>query len=567
MLAAADTYVVVIALTAIMADLGISITNLDRATPIISGFLVGYVAMLPLLGRLSDVRGREVVYLWCLLAFAVGSLLTATAPQLPQLVIGRTLQGAGGGGLVPVTLAMVADHWPAERRNLPLGVVAGVQELGSMLGPLYGAAILAVASWRLIFWINLPLAALLAVGLVLTRRRVAATGGRRRDPVSWVLLLLLLAALLLVITSPAALADNNTLGVLYGPVVGSSQATTPLALFVYLCAVLLLARQALGPPSVPRLISRSTAASLAGSDWRGALLLLAALALIVMCFAGANPTTELLAGSWPVMLPLAGVCLVGFVWQERRHPDPFINLSAVAHRASVGAMLTNLFIGAALMTALVDVPLFARAVSYQDATASQAQLDSALLLVRLLVAIPVGALLGGAVCTRLGHRATVAGAMLLCAAGFVLMAHWQATTTAAALWGIGWLHPSDAALVLSGLGFGLAIAPVNAAMLASVGASSHGVAAALVVMARTVGMLAGLSLLTAIGLSHFYSSVNGLCPNVLSCPTSVIIGAVTNEIHTIFVGAAVCAVVAAAIGAVCLSGHSRGGIGEVLGAG
>ena len=170
--AAADTYVVVLALPEMMGSVGVPIDQLQRAAPIVSGFLLGYVAMLPLIGRIADLRGRLPVLTAALVVFAVGSLVTALAYDLPSMVVGRFLQGVGGGGLVPATLALVADLYPAERRGVPLGIVSAVQELGSVIGPLFGAVVLAVADWPAIFLINL------AVGLVLAAA-LHATGGRR----------------------------------------------------------------------------------------------------------------------------------------------------------------------------------------------------------------------------------------------------------------------------------------------------------------------------------------------------------------------------------------------------
>src|SRR3954469_16506929 len=159
--AAADTYVVVLALPDMMASTGIPLDELQRGAPIVSGFLLGYVAMLPLIGRIADLRGRVPVLAAALVLFALGSLVTTLAYDLPSMVTGRFLQGVGGGGLVPATLALVADLYPADRRGVPLGIVSAVQELGSVVGPLFGAVVLAVADWPDIFLINL------AVGLVL----------------------------------------------------------------------------------------------------------------------------------------------------------------------------------------------------------------------------------------------------------------------------------------------------------------------------------------------------------------------------------------------------------------
>ena len=163
--AAADTYVVVLALPDMMSSVGLAVDELQRAAPIVSGFLLGYVAMLPLIGRIADLRGRIPVLVGSLVVFALGSLVTAAAYDLPSMVAGRFLQGVGGGGLVPATLALVADMYPPSRRGVPLGVVGAVQELGSVVGPLYGALVLALADWEEIFWINLAVGLLLAAVL------------------------------------------------------------------------------------------------------------------------------------------------------------------------------------------------------------------------------------------------------------------------------------------------------------------------------------------------------------------------------------------------------------------
>src|SRR6195952_3776904 len=207
--AAADTYVVVLSLPDMMGSVGLSVDQLQRAAPIISGFLLGYVAMLPLIGRIADLRGRTPVLVASLVVFAFGSLITAAAYDLGSLVTGRFLQGVGGGGLVPVTLALVADLYPTERRGVPLGVVGAVQELGSVLGPLYGAVVLAFGRWRDIFWINLAVGLVLAAGIAALGRRGSEQDRQpvRIDVVGLVVAALWIGALLLVMLQPDALVS------------------------------------------------------------------------------------------------------------------------------------------------------------------------------------------------------------------------------------------------------------------------------------------------------------------------------------------------------------------------
>ena len=571
MLAAADTYVVVLALPSIMGDIGLSLNHLEAATPIISGFLLGYVALLPLLGRLSDILGRAPVFAGCLVVFAFGSLVTASAQDLTGAVVGRALQGAGGGGLVPVTLAIVADLWPAGRRGIPLGVVGGVQELGSVLGPLYGAAILTFSTWRLIFWLNLPLAALLGTGFLLARPAGSTptrAGPRRSIDLPGVLLLA--AALVaggLAVAAPGPLAGSEVWGVLWGPLIGSSDWTTPLALVALLAAVLSLAWGLSGAGDAPRLLRLRRVPQIWGQvDGPGGALLALVLAFVVISFSTADPSQGLVAPAAAVLLPAALVAAIALAIRETRAPAALVPLRQLRDPAAAGALLCNLAIGAGLMAALVDIPIFARATAYGS------QLGAALVLLRLLAAVPVGAVLGGFLCERLGYRVTTLLGMALTTAMFVLMGGWTAGSLGSGL------RLSDPVLVGCGLGFGLAIAPINAAILGAVAAARHGLAAALVVVARMVGMLVGISLLTAIGLHRYYQeaatipSPAVLCPgHPLSCAAYNALSqhALLDELRTVFLAAAVCTAAAGLIGAAMLRRHREsdpGAMAAALGA-
>ena len=517
-LAAADTYVVVLALTDMMTGVGLGIDALQKATPIISGFLLGYIAVLPLIGRLADLVARQRILVACLAVFVVGSAVTALAVELPVLVTGRVLQGVGGGGLVPATLALVADLWPAGKRGVPLGVVGAVQELGSVLGPLLGAAVLALSGWRTIFWLNAGAGVVLGVAVVVA-------GGRRPSRprlVPLVLGTLAAAVTALALAAPQRLASEVTLGLPFVPFGGSSsRLTTPIGV---VALVLVLAWLAV---SAPRWW-----AVLAGADLPGALLLAVALGSVVLTFAASDPEREVVGPSGFALLPIGLVALGLYLWRHRRAAQPLVARGVVRGRARY-ALLVSLFVGAALVSVVVDVPVLARL------TLTSSETGAALVLVRFLLAVPVGALLGGWSLRRLGDGVVSGSGLALSALGLFAMSRW----------GDGALDHLSATVVLAlvGLGIGLALAPVNNAALAAAPDDAHGVASALVVVARMVGMVVGLALLTAIGLHRYYATVAAL-PD--ASDTKALVAAGVVQVQTVFTGAAV----AAALGAVASLG-------------
>ena len=572
--AAADTYVVVLSLPDMMGSVGLGVDQLQRAAPILSGFLLGYVAMLPLVGRVADVRGRTPVLVAALLVFAFGSLVTAAAYDLGSLVTGRFLQGVGGGGLVPVTLALVADLYPAERRGVPLGIVGAVQELGSVLGPLYGAVVLAVGTWRDIFWINLAAGLVLAAAVAALARRTppradvaapaqppgaAGPARTRPDVVGMLLLVVTLALLLLVMRQPDGLVTSVAWG---GPFVpfspGGSVWASPLGVATAVAAVLLVVWLLAAPRAVaprPLVDLRDWWASVREADVVGAGLLAVALGGVILAFATADPAVQVLseAGPWYLLLALLGA--VAFVVHSRRVAEPLVPRGALSRRSAWGALLVSFFVGAALIAALVDVPILARIT-----VADGSQLRSALVLLELLVALPVGALLGGWLVRRAPAGVITAGGTWLAAAGFAVMSGWGPDSLA---------HVSSSVVLAgTGLGFGLALAPVNAALLAGTEDRVHGVTSALLVVARMVGMLVGVSALTTIGLRRYYAvqsdlpsatSVCGGSSTRCAAYTRLVELAGIEQLQAIFLGACACAVVAGVLALVCFRGAATRG--------
>ena len=214
-LGALDQNVIVTTLPKMLGDTNVPIVlftvgkspaiQFDRAGWLVTGYLLGYVAVLPLMGAVSDVYGRRRTLQLALLVFALGSVIAALAGTLPVLVLARTGQALGAGALLPVSLAAAADLVGIRQQGRALGLIAAAAELGGVCGPLYGGFIsqLSDLGWRLIFWLNVPIVLVL---LPLTFLLPAGGSPRPVDYRGSLILGLALAALVAGTSSTASLA-------------------------------------------------------------------------------------------------------------------------------------------------------------------------------------------------------------------------------------------------------------------------------------------------------------------------------------------------------------------------
>jgi len=457
---ALDLTIVSAVLPAVLNDLEIPAqTGLDDAAWVVSGYLLAYTISMTFMGRVSDLWGRKRVYMICLAIFIVGSALAAAAPQGPAqilyrinrtltgsrpdlsfmslhaLILGRVVQAFGAGGLVPVSMALVGDIFPPDRRAAPLGVIGGVDTAGWVLGHLYGGLMVQRFAWPVLFWLNLPLA-------------------------------------------------------------GGAMIVTAWAL-----------------RAVPR------ARKSGRFDWGGAIVLaivLTAFSLALNAGAEASPGLSLsqLQDQPPLSLPLllgAGLGLVIFLQIERRILSPLIDLRIFRDRNVLVATLVNLLVGFCVMAGLVSVPLYMNTVPtvLYGIDEQQAALIAGYLLSGLTIPMAIASVVGGQLTNWLGYRWTTALGALLAVAGFWLMSLWTADQSqpVVMLFDAGFdmeyvagTGRMASGLILAGIGLGFTISPIATTVINSVTDAERGVASALVIIMRLIGMTISISFLTTYGL-------------------------------------------------------------------
>ncbi|CAA9583553.1 MAG: Uncharacterized MFS-type transporter [uncultured Thermomicrobiales bacterium] len=389
LLGSIDLTVVATVVPEVIGDLGVNTADVDRYIWIVSGYLIAYIVAIPLLGRLSDVIGRQQAFILCLVVFLTGSVICGSAESLSQLIAGRVLQGMGGGGMLPVAIALVGDRVQRRHYVAAIGVVSAIETIGWVLGPIYGASVVGLLGgrdepWRWIFWINVPL---LLIALVVVVRGFAgmsppaARGRRSLDLLGALLLSISLVAFNLALASGGEFGSNRGTGL----------------------------RAMGGTP---------------------------------------NP----LANHIPALLSICLVATLVLVFRERRARFPLLPVSLFKSMRFRGNVLANLLVGAVLMVVMVNIPVMVALLSAPGEVSQRSALLLAPFTISIaatsFIADSVIARMGLGRASRVAIVMIVVG----CAAVFLLLREgslvWVAPGLALAGGGIGLLLPPLGASVL-----------------------------------------------------------------------------------------------------------------------
>jgi EmrB/QacA subfamily drug resistance transporter len=149
-----DNLVVNVALPSIHRDLGASIQALEWT---VSAYILSYAVLLLTGAALGDRFGRKRMFMAGIALFTASSAAAALAPSIDTLIAARAIQGIGAAIATPLTLTLLADAFPPDRRGMAIGVWSGISGIAVALGPLVGGAVVQAASWQWIFWINVPI--------------------------------------------------------------------------------------------------------------------------------------------------------------------------------------------------------------------------------------------------------------------------------------------------------------------------------------------------------------------------------------------------------------------------
>jgi len=424
--AADDQTVVVTILPQIMSDLMVDVTELDKAMWTVTGYLLGYVSVMPIMGRISDIYGRKFIYVTSMSVFMLGSVGTGLTNSMGFLesysyhdsalirscvtgiletttsinwVIGtRIIQAVGAGALIPITIAIISDFYSGKERAIPFGLTGASAEAGAVTGPLWGGIITQFFSWQWVFWLNIPIG------------------------------LLVIAGILFLV--PNSKGTNHKI------------------------------------------------------DYLGSGIIVVAICFITLGCSQSGSNTSFLV----IFISIGVSLLIGYYLTSKQDDNSVIPIELFRNIQFLAANTLHLFYGAALIISMVTIPLMVNTVLYGTS------LEGGLILMRMTIAIPIGAVIGGWLSKHYDLRIPAVSGLLFCFVALLFMSRWNELIKDPLM---------SYHLLMAGFGFGLMIAPITTSAINSSSTKNQGSAAGIISSSRFLGMTFGIAALSAWGSQRF----------------------------------------------------------------
>jgi EmrB/QacA subfamily drug resistance transporter len=196
LLASLDQTIFSTALPTIVGELN----GVDHMLWVTTAYILASTIMLPIYGKVGDLIGRKGLFIAAIAIFILGSIVGGMSNDMTGLIVGRGIQGLGGGGLMILSQAIIADVIPARQRGRYMGIMGGVFALSSVAGPLLGGWFTEGIGWRWALWMNVPLG-ILAIASAAFFLRLPKTSGRPRLDVAGMALLAIASTALVLVTT------------------------------------------------------------------------------------------------------------------------------------------------------------------------------------------------------------------------------------------------------------------------------------------------------------------------------------------------------------------------------
>lgn len=254
LLASLSQTVLSAAMPTMVGELG----GVDQMLWVMTAFMLASTITMPIYGKMSDLIGRKGPMIFAIVAFVIGSVVGALAPDMGVLITGRIVQGLGGGGLVILSLTIIADVVPARERGKYLGIMNAVFAVASVAGPLLGGWLTEEVGWRWTFWLNVPLGALALLAAITLLHLPKGMSSKPKIDVFGIMTLAAGTACLVLVASWAGTAYDWTSPVILSLIAGT----------VVLAILFVLIERRAAEPIMPPMLFRhrnfnlATAASL-----------------------------------------------------------------------------------------------------------------------------------------------------------------------------------------------------------------------------------------------------------------------------------------------------------------